>query len=108
MSSELQKFTFSKLDEAHKVCAEISIVDEMKERSLTKVHSNIKRHKAAGLSLEGYCEEIERFITLIDISEDKMRKLTQKVGDSALLYISCCAFKVMYNLGIINIRVEDN
>lgn len=107
MSPESQEFAFSTLDEAHKICAAISIVDEIKERPLIRVHSNIKRRKSSGLSLEGYCEEIESLINLIDISEEKMQKLTQKVGDNASLYLSCCVVKVMYNLGIINIRVFD-
>lgn len=103
---EYDKF-WPALNTSRDICEKVSIIDDLKEEELRQLHQLIKWQKAPGLSLNGYLEEVSTKLA-VEINERKLEKLAQLVGENATrAYLVCCVCKIMCNMGIINIRVED-
>lgn len=108
MEKEVEHDKFwSALSTSRDICEKVSIIDDLKEEELRQLHQRIRWQKAPGLNLNGYLEEVSRKLA-VEINKRKLEKLAQLVGENATrTYLVCCVCKVMWNMGIINIRVED-
>ena len=97
------------LDNARDICGNVSIIDDLTEEELHKLHKRITWQKAAGLNLVGYLEEVSKKFSTDIINETKLERLALLVGEDAVPdYLACCVLKVMWNMRIINIRVENH